>query len=56
MSVEHSELIFENRLIKHLENIGSSKQWYFVLEISTAEHLRAKFKQIIGMIKGSWNA
>ncbi len=31
MSVEHNELVFENRLIKHLENIGGVAQasiWY----------------------------
>jgi type I restriction enzyme R subunit len=47
MSIEHSELIFENKLVEHLINIGGTKQWRFVPEIKTTEQLWANFKHIL---------
>ncbi|WP_028984039.1 type I restriction endonuclease subunit R [Sporolactobacillus terrae] len=47
MSVEHNELVFENKLVEHLTHIGGTKQWHYVPEMKTTEQLWANFKHIL---------
>lgn len=47
MSVETNELIFEDKLIDHLINLGGKKQWEYLPKIKTTNELWANFKAII---------
>lgn len=47
MAIENSELKFENNLIKHLVNMGGSKQWEYLPNVKTTAQLWANFKQIL---------
>ncbi|KRN02246.1 type I site-specific deoxyribonuclease, HsdR family [Levilactobacillus senmaizukei DSM 21775 = NBRC 103853] len=42
-----AELDFENKLIGYLEQIGGTKQWQYVPDITQTEQLWANFKQIL---------
>ena len=45
-----AELEFENKLIGYLEQIGGTKQWQYVPDITQTEQLWANFKQMANSI------
>lgn len=47
MAIEKSELAFEDKLIKYLENLGGTKQWEYLPNIKTTDQLWANFKKIV---------
>lgn len=47
MAIWKSELAFENDLIDHLRNLGSSKQWEYLPEVKTTDQLWDNFKHIL---------
>lgn len=47
MSLNNTELQFENEVINYLTQIGGVKQWEYVPEINTTEQLWSNFKKIV---------